>query len=283
MTLPASPVTGNIDAATDDPKLARADLKANWDKVDQIITHLNGSDITNDPLTPGNGLQKNLTELEVQLQTAPGLKVGATGVAVDIDGSTAEVSPVPGDTVLFYDASAGALRKATVANMGKGLVLADISNVSASGPASGQALTWNGSAWAPANNAGAASVAEMEAASSTAAYASPGRQQRHPSACKIWCAFSQVGTQSIFSSYNTTSITDITNATTDINVATDFSNELYSAVSGGNGSSVNEDTLGVDGSVVAMPRVGVMRYVGSHPGAGVLDTAYSNVVAFGDQ
>ena len=54
----------------------------------------------------------------------------------------------------------------------------------------------------------AATQAEMEAASSTSVYVSPGRQQYHPSAAKAWVKFNGTGTVAINASYNTTSATD---------------------------------------------------------------------------
>jgi hypothetical protein len=59
-----------------------------------------------------------------------------------------------------------------------------------------------------------ASAAQMEAGSATDVAVNPGLTQRHPSNCKMWCHFDQVGTQAIEASYNVTSITDTASGTT---------------------------------------------------------------------
>ena len=60
---------------------------------------------------------------------------------------------------------------------------------------------------APAIGA-AATQAEMEAASSTTTYASPGRTKYHPGVAKVWVNFQGTGTAAIRESYNVSSITD---------------------------------------------------------------------------
>ena len=62
--------------------------------------------------------------------------------------------------------------------------------------------------WATAQGASAASQAEMEAASSTSVYASPGRTVYHPGVAKVWCTYNMIGTIAITESYNMTSLTD---------------------------------------------------------------------------
>ena len=59
MTLPTNASKANLDAATDDPKLARPDLADLVDKFNDLLTHLNLSTITSGPaaipLTVANG------------------------------------------------------------------------------------------------------------------------------------------------------------------------------------------------------------------------------------
>jgi hypothetical protein len=79
-----------------------------------------------------------------------------------------------------------------------------------------------------------ATQAEMEAASSTAVFATPGRTQYHPGVAKLWCNWEQTGTHSILESYNVASITDgSATGETDHTIATDFQTTDYAVVGGG--------------------------------------------------
>jgi len=81
----------------------------------------------------------------------------------------------------------------------------------------------------------AASVAEMEAASSNTVYATPGRTQNHPGVAKVWNYWEQSGAHGIKLSYNMTSITDGGGAgDTDHTFGTDFSTANFSMVAMGN-------------------------------------------------
>lgn len=75
--------------------------------------------------------------------------------------------------------------------------------------------------------ASAATQAEQETGSSTSVFTSPGRQQFHPSAAKVWAKANNAGVASV--SYNLTSVTD--NGTGDITftIATDFSSANFAA------------------------------------------------------
>lgn len=81
--------------------------------------------------------------------------------------------------------------------------------------------------YVPSSGAVAATQAEQEAASSTAVFVSPGRQQFHPAASKCWVNFNSAGT--IAASYNTTSITDNGVGDWVVNIGTDFSSANFSA------------------------------------------------------
>lgn len=77
----------------------------------------------------------------------------------------------------------------------------------------GEVLTSNGAgalpSWGTAPSGLAASQAQMEAASATNVYTSPGRQQYHPGHPKAWVSFdASSGAPVINESYNVTSITD---------------------------------------------------------------------------
>ena len=75
----------------------------------------------------------------------------------------------------------------------------------------------------------AASVVEMEAASSTTVYASPGRTQNHPGVAKVWCANSADG-ETVLASYNLNGLTDGGAGNRTYVFETDFSSVNYVAV-----------------------------------------------------
>lgn len=127
----------------------------------------------------------------------------------------------------------------------------------------------------------AASQAEMETATSTTVYVSPGRQQFHPSSPKVWVNFNQTGTQAIGESYNVTSITDNGVGDTTITIATDFSTATYNVVHHSTetiGSSSNEhSTLGTRAAGTCQILCNASN------GSSASDHAYVGVVMFGDQ
>lgn len=71
----------------------------------------------------------------------------------------------------------------------------------------------------------AATQSDQETATSTTTYVSPGRQQFHPSAAKVWIKCDAAG--SIQASYNVTSITDDGTGLVTVTIATDFSSANY--------------------------------------------------------
>lgn len=76
----------------------------------------------------------------------------------------------------------------------------------------------------------AATQAEMEAASSTAATVTPGRQQYHPSAAKAWGVYNEITTTTLGAGYNVSSLTDNGTGNTTINLTTAFSSSTYAVV-----------------------------------------------------
>ena len=73
----------------------------------------------------------------------------------------------------------------------------------------------------------AATQAEMEAASSTTAYVTPGRTHNHPGVAKVWVAWEQTDAHGILASYNMTSTTDGGVGDTDHLWDVDFSSANY--------------------------------------------------------
>lgn len=78
----------------------------------------------------------------------------------------------------------------------------------------------------PANLAPVATQAQQETASSIVTYVTPGRQQFHPSAAKVWAVVSLTGTDS--GSYNVTSTSDLGIGRFGVTIATDFSSAVWS-------------------------------------------------------
>jgi hypothetical protein len=76
--------------------------------------------------------------------------------------------------------------------------------------------------------AAAATQPEMEAATSTAVFSSPGRQHFHPSAAKAWVHFNSAAT--IGNSYNITSVTDVGTGQWNVTIANDFSGAQQAGV-----------------------------------------------------
>lgn len=133
------------------------------------------------------------------------------------------------------------------------------------------------------NNFGAlaASQAQMEAASVTTVYATPGRTQYHPGVSKAWVLFTTITTTAITASYNVTSLTDNGVGDTTINFTTAFSGAAVYAATFGHetpgGSSVN--TMMIASSTA--PTASAIRVV--VVGASFYDTARNCASFFGDQ
>lgn len=79
----------------------------------------------------------------------------------------------------------------------------------------------------------AATQAEMEAASSTTVYATPGRVQYHPGVVKGWIVFAGDGSATT-GSHNVTSLTDTGTGDFLVTWATDFSGTNYAVLTGAN-------------------------------------------------
>ncbi len=120
MTLPTSiGSASHFDQGTDDPKQARAQLKQIRDDLETINNHLKASAFLapSSPLGIGDGLESSGGNLRAKLQTNPGLARSADGLALDVNGLSAETAPAVADTIALYDATAAALRKMTLENL----------------------------------------------------------------------------------------------------------------------------------------------------------------------
>ena len=83
MALPTAASKDHLDAATDDPKLARAELASLVDKVNAIITHLGLSTILSSPLTIGAGLEEASGALRAR--AASTTQTGTARLATDAE------------------------------------------------------------------------------------------------------------------------------------------------------------------------------------------------------
>lgn len=126
--------------------------------------------------------------------------------------------------------------------------------------------------------AGAASQAEQEAGSSTNVFASPGTQQFHVSAAKLWCRWDNTGT--IQGSSNVDSVTDVGVGEWTINITTDFADTDYVPIGNARAGSASPFDFGY---VLAGIAVGSFAMNGRISGTLNDGPDSYSVVVFGDQ
>lgn len=121
---------------------------------------------------------------------------------------------------------------------------------------------------------------DQETGTSTTVFVSPGVQKFHPSASKAWVTYTSVTTTSILGSYGVTSLTDLGTGGTTVNLSTAFSSTNFATVTSSkdNGSAVG--LLSFNENRTAST-VNIYSINPSSLAAG--DSAYVNVVCFGDQ
>lgn len=119
MSLPSNPPTTQIDQSTDDPKLARSQIKTAVDAITTLIAHLASSALTSGAavLGVGEGLESESGNLRAKVAANGGVKRDTNGLGLDVGGLTAETAPDVADLVPAYDSSATAPRKFTLANL----------------------------------------------------------------------------------------------------------------------------------------------------------------------
>lgn len=135
----------------------------------------------------------------------------------------------------------------------------------------------------PTATLSSANQTEMEAASSTAVYASPGNINWHPGVAKAWVKWNGTGTPAVTSSYNMdSSITDHGTGMWTLSITTDFSSANWVPVGmRRNESATNAGFLSV--SDVSAQVAGSIRVDGVNYDGTYQDTSNNYLVCFGDQ
>jgi hypothetical protein len=124
---------------------------------------------------------------------------------------------------------------------------------------------------------GVATQAEQETGTSIVQVVTPGRQQYHPSASKVWVRYTSITTTAILASYNVSSLTDGGAGITQINYTVAFSSANYATLSTGSQSGTGQLTY------VSIVNAGNATAVQITPSTlGIVD-GISSFAAFGDQ
>ena len=124
----------------------------------------------------------------------------------------------------------------------------------------------------------AATQAEMEAASSTTAYVTPGRTQHHPGVAKVWARWEQTGgTHTMGASYNMTTMVDGGAAGfSDLTFNVDFSSGEYAITGSAEAASIF--TMEAGSAAAGTLTIRFMDTGGTYN-----DATTASVAIFGDQ
>lgn len=152
----------------------------------------------------------------------------------------------------------------------------------------GQVLTADsvqptGVKWAASSGVSAATQAEMEAASSTTVYVSPGRTQYHPGVAKGWVSFNGTGTVAIGASHNVSSITDNGVGDYTVNWSTPFSSADYAVILSVRRDTSSNNVLAVVKGAASNPTAGSVTIKTVNISVTAIDVEYVAVAAWGDQ
>ena len=127
-------------------------------------------------------------------------------------------------------------------------------------------------------NSVVATQAELEAATSTSALSTAGRQQYHPGHPKGWVSYNQ-STNTVNDSYNVTSVTDNSAGLFTVNWDTDFADTNYSAVALCNGAGAGNNSIITE---QIAQTVGTTQFITKQL-TSALDRPRNSVIACGDQ
>lgn len=214
----------------------------------------------------------------------------ATGNVADITGTTTITAfgTVQAGTVMFLRFT-GIL---TITHNATSLILPTGANITTAAADEAIMVSLGSGNWRCANYqrkdgsalvGSAATQAEMEAASVTTSFATPGRTQYHPGVAKAWCMFdgSTVGTNAPTVGYNVTSVTRNSTGNYTINFTTAFSSGNYASFGMGfdNGGSSFQGLICVSGT----PGTTSFVIKAFNAGGSLQDLTRISVVVFGDQ
>ncbi len=126
----------------------------------------------------------------------------------------------------------------------------------------------------------AASQAEMESATSTTVYATPGRTQFHPGVAKFWLKATANST-TLEASHNVTSVADTATGRMTVTIATDFSGVDWCCML----SVESTGAAALEGAMLenASQAAGTFIMMCRNNGGGLLDPATWHASGFGDQ
>lgn len=156
--------------------------------------------------------------------------------SIDLSAASSMTDVDKADIIPLYDSSATTNKKATIEEFLEALnTLTEETSISASADF---LLLYDTSATAirkakPSNVLSgsvpsAATQAEMEAASSTSVYVSPGREKYHPGVAKVWaCVTYSAGTPTLAAGYGVSSISDVSTGRLRLTFSTAFSSTSY--------------------------------------------------------
>lgn len=154
---------------------------------------------------------------------------------------------------------------------------------SADATVSGQVLSSNASGTLSFGTllATPATQAEQETATSTTAAVTPGRQQYHPSAAKVWAQY-DTGT-TIVASYNVTSITDNGTGNQTVNFTTAFSSTSYCVVGSAKSDGATAATSYCSHPGTTLNTTNVNMLTNRASDGAFADPTTTMMVAYGDQ
>jgi hypothetical protein len=129
-----------------------------------------------------------------------------------------------------------------------------------------------------------ATQAEMETATDTVKWCSPGRVHFHPGVAKFWaCITVSGGTPTLATSYNMTSIADTGTGICTLTIATDFSSANWTCQATGTGAGTAVSTMSLASASSKAAGTVVITVCDASATPVIEDPVSYNVVGFGDQ
>ena len=130
-----------------------------------------------------------------------------------------------------------------------------------------------------------ATQAEMETATSTATYVTPGRTQNHPGVAKAWISFNGEGTVAIQGQYNIEDLTDNGTGDYTVTITTDMSAANFCLIGMSKNNSVAGQRGGTHTNTVAAGSFSIYTTVedGTTGVSDVVNNRHIGVAYFGDQ